>query len=237
VKTEVQEEEIKLGLRGDEQKQLEAICKAYGRYRDPLASYAREQFPALDSQEVATAVNDVFLELARKAKEGKFRTDGSLKSLLFQMVWRNATDQWRARCRWYKRKISEFSKQQHDGSSATEELTDDEVASLVAQKLSNAPAIATAWKVVTQEWTAANQVAAIEIVRQFKVWIASALSPLQRKVAELMAISFGEMTDEEMCRELAKTEKAAPLGSVKSARREIREKFTSLIKQLERTKT
>jgi hypothetical protein len=78
-------------------------------------------------------------------------------------------------------------------------------------------------------------VAAIEIVRQFKMWIATSLSPLQRKVAELMAVSFGDLSDEEVCEFLGKTGKPVPLGSVKSARREIRQKFVSLINQQERT--
>ena len=83
MRTEVQEEEIKTGLRGDDQKQFEAICKAYDSYADALASHVRERYPLLDSHELNTAVNDVFIELARKAKQGKFASAGSLKSLLF----------------------------------------------------------------------------------------------------------------------------------------------------------
>lgn len=235
VKTEVQEEEIKLGLGGDEQRQFEAICKAYNHYAEPLTAFVRERFPTFDSQEVTTAVNDVFIELAKKTKEGKFRPEGSLRSLLFRMAWGNAVDQWKAKCRWYQRKLLDF--ENIDPNDEFDGLTDDEVASFVAQKLSNAPEFATAWRVVTKEWTPGDQVAAIEIVRQFKMWIATGLSPLQRKVAELIAVSFGEMTDVEMCDQIGKTGDRPPLGSVKSARREIREKFTLFIKQLERERS
>lgn len=72
MRTEVQEDEIKTGLRGDEQKQFEAICKLYDRYSDPLASYVRENFPTLDSHELTTAVNDVFIGLAKKPSRGIF---------------------------------------------------------------------------------------------------------------------------------------------------------------------
>ncbi|MGO9585518.1 MAG: hypothetical protein ACLP2Y_04910 [Limisphaerales bacterium] len=48
MKTEV-EEEIKTGLKGNEEKQLEAVCKAYDRFAAPLAAYIRESVaPTLD---------------------------------------------------------------------------------------------------------------------------------------------------------------------------------------------
>lgn len=236
MRTEVQEDEIKTGLREDEQKQFEAICKALEQYAGPLAASVREHFPTLDSHEQATAVHDVFIELARKAKQGTFKTDGSLKSLLFQMARCNAADQLRAKYRWQKRKSTDhFTIEEPDGQGS-EGLSDDEVASLVARKLSNAPGIATAWRVVTQEWTPADQAAAHEIIRQFKMWITT-LPCVQRKVAQLMAAHFGDVTDEEICHEIAKTGEPSPLGSVKSARREIRDKFESLMKNQERAKT
>jgi hypothetical protein len=86
VNTEV-EEEIKVGLKGDERKQYEAVCKAYDRFADPLASFIRESVaPTLDEHELTTAVNNVFLDLAKKAKKGGFTSGGSLKSLLFTMA-------------------------------------------------------------------------------------------------------------------------------------------------------
>jgi hypothetical protein len=51
-----------------------------------------------------------------------------------------------------------------------------------------------------------------------------------------VAIYYGDITEEEICEEIGKLGETPPLGSVKSARREVREKFTSLINQLERTK-
>jgi DNA-directed RNA polymerase specialized sigma24 family protein len=235
VKTEV-EEEIKTGLKGDEHKQHEAVCKAYERFANPLASYIRESVaPTLDEHELTTAVNNVFLDLAKKAKKGGFASDGSLKSLLFTMAKYKALDQLEAKLKQENNIVPEHPSSDASDNHSGETLTEDEIVSIVAGKLSDAPQIATAWKAATQDWTAGKESAAREIVRRFKIWIGTSLPPMQRKVAELIAASFGEFTDEEICERLKKAGHSAPLGSVKSARREIREKFASLINQLERT--
>jgi DNA-directed RNA polymerase specialized sigma24 family protein len=232
----VHEDEIKSGLRGNELKQFEAVCKAYGRYAAPLASYIRERVaPTLDSHELTTAVNDVFIELAKKARHGNFRTDGSLACLLFEMARCNAFDQLREKYRYQKRyESTDFSGRGND-TLAFGELSDDEIASRVALKLAGAPEIAAAWRSVASDRTPDNEVAAIEIVRLFKMWIGT-LPSLQRKVAERMAANFGDVTDEEIRDEIGKISQCPALGSVKSARREIREKFKSLIEEKERTK-
>jgi len=235
VNTEV-EKEIKIGLKGDEQKQFEAVCKAYDRFAAPLASYIRECVaPTLDEHELTTAVNNVFLDLAKKAKKGGFKSDGSLTSLLFQMAKFKALDQLKAKLKLEHNNVTEHPSSDDQGNHDCETLTDDEVVSIVAGKLSDAPQIATAWKAATQDWTAGKESAAREIVRRFIIWIGTSLPPMQRKVAELIAASFGEFTDEEISEKLTKSGHTAPLGSVKSARREIREKFASLINQIERT--
>lgn len=230
--TEV-EEEIKTGLQGNEQKQYEAVSRAYDRYAAPLAAYILERVaPMLDSYELTTAVNDVFIELARMAKQGKFKPDGSLASLLFEMARCNAIDQSRGRIRYERRfEVTDFSNCEEPNQF--EYLNNDEVASRVAHKLADAPEIASAWRSVTSRKTPSGESAANELVRLFKVYIAS-LPSFQRKVAGIMAIYYGDITDEQICEELGKRGKTPPLGSVKSARREIREKFTSLINQLER---
>lgn len=234
VKTEV-EEEIKTGLKGDEEKQYEAVCKAYDRFADPLAAYIRERVaPTLDEHELTTAVNNVFLDLAKKAKTRKFTLDGSLTSLLFRMAKFKALDQLKAKLKQEENNVTVHPLSTDHGNDDCETLTDDELVSIVAGKLSDAPEIATAWKAATQDWTAGKESAAREIVRRFNLWVGTSLPPMQRKVAELVAASYGEFTDEEICKKLTKAGYNAPLGSVKSARREIREKFASLINQLER---
>lgn len=235
VKTEV-EEEIKIGLKGDEQEQFEAVCKAYDRFAAPLASFIRERVaPTLDEHELTTAVNNVFLDLAKKAKKGDFTFDRSLKSLLFQMAKFKALDQVKAKLKQEQNNVTEHFLSEGHTNHDCEALTDDEIVSIVAGKLSDAPEIATAWKAATQDWTAGKESAAREIVRRFNIWVGTSLPRMQRKVAELIAASYGEFTDEEICEKLTKAGYQAPLGSVKSARREIREKFASLINQLERT--
>jgi hypothetical protein len=78
-------------------------------------------------------------------------------------------------------------------------------------------------------------VAANEIIRQFKVWLGG-LPRVQRKVAEVMVLYFGDATDEEICDEIAKTDVRPPVSSVKSARAQIREKFTALMNYQERSR-
>lgn len=224
MRTEVNEDKIKTELRGNEQDQFEAICKLYDRYAGPLASYIRERVaPTLHPHELTTAVNDVFLELAKKAKDGKFQLNGSVKTLLFRMAKCNAIDQFRQKCREQKRNVSDaFLKDGND---------DVDFASSVAKKLADAPEIAATWKSLTQERTAADEVAANELMLQFRVWAAYNLSPLQRKVAEEIAIYCGDVTNEEICDEIAKTGKRPPISSVKSARKEIARKYKTLIDQ------
>ncbi len=173
MRTEV-EEEIKTGLQGNEIKQYEAICKAYERYAAPLASYILERVaPTLDSHDVTTAVNDVFIELAKKAKNGNFNMNGSLACLLFKMARCNAIDRVRERYTYQKRdEVTDFSGSEHENSKKSD-LSDDEIASKVAKRLADAPEIASAWKAVTHDWTPAKETAAAELVRQFKVWIGS----------------------------------------------------------------
>lgn len=237
MKTDLREKEIKQGLCGDDLKQEEALCRAYDRYADPIASYIREHFPLLDSSELTTAVNDAFTGLAKKVKQGNFRIQGSLSGLLFRMAIFRAHDQLKAKYKQRELKVDlqELSNGNHEGF-ASNGLSDDEVLSIVARKLSDAPEIAAAWRTATQEWTPGTEVAAQEIVRQFKLWIGT-LPRVQRKVAEVIATRFGDVTDEEICHELEKTGERLPLGSVKSARREIRDKFKSLIETMERIRT
>jgi DNA-directed RNA polymerase specialized sigma24 family protein len=233
VKTDVQEEEIKTGLRGDEQKQFEAICKARDRYADGLAAYVHERIaPTLDERELAAVIDEVFIGLAKKAKNGNFKSDGSLVALLFRMARFRALDKLSEIFDYQQKNVTDqFSNPEKDGATQ-EDLSNDEVVSIVASKLSDAPEIAAAWRVVTQEWTPGKQVAAAEIIRLFKIWIGS-LPRVQRKVAESIARHYGDVTDEEICDEIGKDGQRPPLGSVKSARREIREKFASYIKQKE----
>jgi len=234
VKTET-EDEIKKGLKGDEEKQFEAVCTAYHTFAAPLASYIRERVaPTLDESELATAVNNVFLDLAKKAKKGDFRFDGSLKSLLFQMAKFKSLDQLSAKLKQHEKNVTAHPFSEEKATSDYETFTDDEIVSIVAKKLSDAPEIATAWKAATQDWTSDKETAARDIIRRFLIWVGTSLPPMQRKVGELIAASYGEFTDEEISEKLTKAGFHAPLGSVKSARREIREKFASLINKLER---
>lgn len=223
------ENEIKSGLQGDEQRQHDALCSAYNRYAGPLTAFLRERWGVtLDGHEIATVVNDVFIELAKKASTGNFKANGSLPTLLFTMAKCNAKDLWDKKSRYQRRHIPDCC--------LGEDLTEDEVAALVAKKLAEASEVAAAWKSLAQQRTPADEAGTEEIVRQFRIWLGT-LPRLQRKVAELIAIHYGNITDEGICDALGQAGFIVALGSVKSARREIREKFTSLIQRQERVNT
>lgn len=238
MKVELEEHEIKTGLQGNDQEQADAISKAYHRYAGPIASYIRERVvPTLDNHELTTAVNDVFIELAKKVREGNFKGGGSLKSLLFNMGRCNAIDQFRSKCRYQNRHASDHFSSGDRGDKNADGFSDDEIASKVAKKLQDAPEIAATWRSLVNTRTAADEVGTEEIVRQFRMWIGGGTLPaLQRKVAKSMARHFGNITDADICSEIAETGERPTVASVKSARREIRDKFQSLIERQERTK-
>ncbi|MGH8094613.1 MAG: RNA polymerase sigma factor [Chthoniobacterales bacterium] len=234
MKIDLDEQQITSALLGDQQAQFKAVTRAYERYADPLASYIREKVaPTLDTHELTTAVNDVFIELARKAKLGQLKENGSLVALLFKMARANAIDQWRSKRRWEMRHISESDVVATEGGAGNDLSGDEKLIAHVARRLAEAPEIAAVWKTLTLRRTAADEVAANEVIRQFKVWL-SGLPRLQRKVAESMAFHFGDATDEEICDEIAKSDVRPPVSSVKSARAQIREKFTALMNHQER---
>jgi len=194
-----------------------------------LAQFIRETAaPTLDPHEIATAVNDTFIGLANYAARGKFLAEGALTTLLFSIARRKACDQWRRKATYQRRVVDSSTCVGNDVSE--ESLSDEEVASLVALRLGESPSVNAMWR------TAVEESAANEVIRSFRIWIGT-LSPLQRKVAEVMALYFGDITNEEICDEIAKSGKRPPLASVKSARREISRKFEEQLKSTERNKT
>jgi DNA-directed RNA polymerase specialized sigma24 family protein len=219
------DKEIKNGLLGTEQQQCEAVEKAYERYAKPLASFIREKVaPTLDSHELSTAVDEVFLGLARSAAKGKITTGGYLGTLLFKMARRKAYDQLRAKTRHDSRFTS-----LDDDDDCDNVMTDDEFSSRVRERLAASPQIAALWR------TAAENGAANEIIRMFRLWLSN-LPRLQRKVAQALFVHFGDITDHEICDDLAKTGERPSVASVKSARKQIIEKFKSYMEIRERVK-
>jgi DNA-directed RNA polymerase specialized sigma24 family protein len=226
VRTEVADGEIARGLLGTDAEQAAAIDRAYNRYAEPLAQFIREKVaPTLDPHEVKTAVNDTFLGLAKYAARRKFMPDGSLATLLFTMARRKACDQWRQKAA-HQRHYVDCTR--HEEDVGGDGLKDEDVASLVAHRLGQCPEIAAMWR------TAVEECAANEIIRLFRLWIGS-LPRLQRKVAEVLSLHFGDITNEEICDEIAKTGERPPVASIKSARKEITQKFTTFIEKRERT--
>jgi len=228
VKADIQDD-IKSGLCGDEKSQTEAIYRAYERYADPLAAFVAEKWVTFDSDEVRTVVNDVFRELAKKISEGTFRPGGSLVSLLFKIARHRGTDLWRKKRRHESRFVSAGGMDEGVPSPS-----EDEIAENVHDSLTQSPELAAAWRELSHQRTSADESMTNEVFRNFKIWLGG-LPTVQRKVAELIALNLGEITDEDIVRELEISGHKVPLGSVKSARREIRRKFETLMNRKERT--
>ncbi|HUS34341.1 MAG TPA: hypothetical protein VM680_03215 [Verrucomicrobiae bacterium] len=228
MKADIQDD-IKSGLCGDKKSQTEAIYRAYERYADPIAAFVSEKWITFDSDEVRTVVNDVFIELAKKVSDGTFKLGGSLESLLFMIARRRGTDLWRKKKRRDERFVSAG-----DMDSGVPTASEDEITENVHNILAQSPELAAAWRELSQQRTSADEAVTNEVFRRFNISLAS-LPAVQRKVAEVMAVHFGDVTDEEIVEELAELGYRIPLGSVKSARREIRRKFETLMNRKERT--
>lgn len=230
VRIEVENDDaIKTGLLGSEQSQEDAILIAYERYAAPLASYVRESIaPTLDSDELATVVSEVFCELARRVQAGKFTLDGSLPTLLFRMARCEAIDRLRHKQAQKRKAEPNPEDTEHQKDSESESLIDEGLTVQIAQKLSSAPGIAAEWR------TAVDEASANEIMRQFRMLVGS-LPRLQRKVAEVIALHCGDVTDAEVAEEIGESGERPSVASVKSARRQIGEKFSALIPKNERT--
>lgn len=227
MRTEVDEDDIKLGLLGTEQEREDAIRKAYERFKYPLASFIRERVaPTLDSDELANAVHDAFRGLARYVSSGAFNPDGSLATLLFAIGRRKAIDQLRRR----RRTLPEGLLEDGFQDDSEDETEKDEFNSTVAQILRESPEVGALWK------TAADISAANEIMRQFRLWIGSQ-PRLQRKVGEALLRHFGDISDADIAEEISTSINRVPVASVKSALREITRKFKTLIENTERIRT
>ncbi len=227
VTSESEDEEMKKGLTGTAREREDAFEKAYARFARPLAAFIRESVaPTLDSDEVATAVSETFCGLARYVDRGRFKSEGAVSTLLFSIARLKGYDQLRRKTSLKRRdpdRESDGFKECSDG-----EMSDDDFATRVTQRLVRAPEIRELWK------TAADIGAANEIIRQFRLWI-STLPRLQRKVAQALLKYFGDVTNKEICDEIAKSGGSPPSeASVKSARNQLTAKFRTLIQTQER---
>ena len=230
MRTEADDLEIISGLLGTAEQQLQAIDKAYRRYAEPLASFIRESVaPTLDPQEVATSVNETFLGLARRAAQGKFHANMALATLLFSIARFKAYDQLRQKTAYLRHQV-DVSKVGKSNEERDGDMSDEEFTQYVEKALKPVQQISDPWK------RADEQGVAKENVRQFRLWIGTQ-SGLQRKVAEALLATLGDVTNEEICNWIGKTGPRPLLASVKSARREISRKFEQQLKSIERKKT
>jgi len=223
-----EDEEIKKGLTGTPQEREAAFEKAYARFAKPLASFIRESVaPTLDSDEIATAVSETFCGLARYIDRGRFRKEGALSTILFSIARLKAYDLLRGKT--CLKRGGQECEGDENAASVDCELSDEEFATCVSQRLVKAPEIRELWR------TAADAGAANEIIRQFRLWVAR-LPHLQRKVAQALLKHFGDVTNKEISDEIAQGGHPRPSeASIKSARKEITRKFKTLIQTQERT--
>jgi DNA-directed RNA polymerase specialized sigma24 family protein len=154
-------------------------------------------------------------------RKNKFKAEGALSTLLFSIARRRAIDQLRSKNS-LKRKIKGSDDTEEDDCCDSADMDDDELTMRVTQRIAKAPEIQKLWR------TAAETAADNEIIRQFRLWIGT-LPRLQRKVAEILTAHFGDISNIEISNEIKKLGLSASVPSVKSAREQIVQKFSSLM--------
>jgi DNA-directed RNA polymerase specialized sigma24 family protein len=200
------EDEIKIGLLGDEQEREDAL-KALWKYFSPrLMSFIVKKLPGLPLDLATNAVSDAFRDLAKRVLAGTFDFDPPIGRFLFTAAHRQAVDELRK----YGRRPA--GKADFYGTIG-EYLKETEVGG--------------EW----QHLVAAAKAAAVS--EAFRELLPS-LPPIQRQVAQVVADFLpDELSREEICTEIHRRTGTRPTGiQVKSALGEVRRKFRELLKRI-----
>lgn len=193
------EDEIKLGLLGDEVERDAAIALLYSQYHEELVGYLERKLPGLPSDLVANAMVDTFRALNDQVVAGTFDYDQPLTSFLFTVVWNKGVDE-----------LRKFSRRA---------LGKAEFFDTVGESLENTE-IGRRWRQNVREGQSD------ELAQQFRDFLLT-LPAVQRQVAQVMADNFPDkIPEEQICEEVfRRTNRRMTVVQVKSAKREIRRKF------------
>lgn len=202
------EDEIKIGLLGDEQEREDALRALWKYFSPRLMSFIEKKLPGLPLDLATDAVSDAFRDLAKRVFAGTFDFDPPIGRFLFTAAHRQAVDELR---KYGRRPMAKADFYETVGES----LTGTEVG---------------------RDWhelvTAGKASAVLEAFRE----MVPSLPPIQRQVAQVVADSLpDELSREEICAEIHRRTGARPTGiQVKSALGEVRRKFRELLKRVRR---
>ena len=207
------EDEVKLGFLGSPAERELAFEKLFRNYSRRIVAFIEQRYPGLPSDLSVDAMVESFRALYDDVENGSFDVDRPLEPYIFSIANRKAIDQLRKFGR--RPQLAELSEDE-DGCT--------EIAAALAGTETGA-----AWSEVVQ------QAAANEIASRFKAFLAD-LPPVQRQVAQVLAEHFpAGLQHSEICDEILRRTGHRPTSiQVKSALKEIRRKFDSLLTAQER---
>jgi len=200
------EDEIKIGLLGDEQEREGALQVLWKYYSTKLMAYITKKLPGLPADLAANAVSQAFCDLAAAVFEKNFDFDQPVGRFLFTAAHREAIDELRKySCRpmgktdFYET-VADFIKETEVGSQ---------------------------WRRLVAEGKAS---AASEAFRE----MVPSLPPIQRQIAQIVADFLPEeLSREEICAEIHRRTEIGTTGiQVKSALGEVRRKFREVLKRV-----
>ena len=197
------EDEIRLGLLGDEAERDAALTSLYDQYSEQLVGYLERKLPGLPPDLAANAMVDTFRALNDEVVAATFDYDRPLTSFLFAVVWNKGVDELRRfTCR---------------------ALGNSDFYDVVGESLQGTE--------MGREWAQDVQVGvADELAQEFRDFLFS-LPPVQRQIAQVIADNFpNRIPEEQICEEVfRRTKKRMTVVQVKSAKREIRRKFKEIL--------
>lgn len=199
------EDMVKLGLMGTEEEREDTLKALYAHYSEDIVRFLERKLPGLPADLVINAMLDAFRALNEAAVTRTFDYDKSVVNWLFRVAWHKGVDELRK----YSRRTlgnSEFF------DTVGEYLEDTEVGRQ--------------WRFYTKTREADA------IAQEFRDFLLT-LPPVQRQVAQIMADSFPDaVPEDEICEEIfGRTGKRPTVVQVKSAKREIRKKFKTILNQ------
>lgn len=200
------EDEIKIGLLGDEQEREGALHVLWKYYSTKLMAFITKKLPGLPPDLAANAVSEAFCDLAAAISERNFDFDQPIGRFLFTAAHRQAIDELR---KYSCRPIGKTDFYE----TVAEFITGTEVGSQ--------------WQRVVAEGKAST------VSEEFREMVPS-LPPIQRQIAQVVADFLPEeLSREEICAEIHRRTGTRPTGvQVKSALGEVRRKFREVLKRV-----
>jgi len=200
------EDEIKIGLLGDEQERERALLALWKYFNTKLMAYITRKLPGLPLDLAASAVSQAFCDLGGKVLGGTFDFEQPISRFLFTAAHREGVDQLR---KYGRRPLAKTDFYETVGECLSGTEVGREWQDLVSS--GKASAVSDAYR---------------EMV--------PSLPPIQRQVAQVVADFLpDELSREEICAEIHRRTGSRPTGiQVKSALGEVRRKFRELLKRV-----